>query len=113
VVVIILLLSALVSIASWPLGLAGVLVACAYLLLADALPHGQSFGKRVLDIAVIDQRTLQPCTFPQSLLRNLLLAFLGIFDWIFIFGGMRQRLGDMAAKTIVVRLKRPAPAVSG
>ena len=39
-------------------------------------------------------------------MRNFLLALLGIIDWIFIFGDTRQRLGDMAANTIVVRLKR-------
>jgi uncharacterized RDD family membrane protein YckC len=111
-VVIVLFLSVMLAIASPPVGLVGYLVAFAYLLLADGLPRGQSVGKRVFDIAVIDQRTRQPCTYGQSLLRNLLLSFLGIFDWIFIFGQMRQRLGDKAARTIVVRLKRREAAVS-
>jgi uncharacterized RDD family membrane protein YckC len=83
----------------------GVLLALAYLLLADGLPGGQSMGKRILGIAVVDRRTHEPGTYGQSLGRNLLLAVLGIFDWVFIFGHTRQRLGDRAANTIVVRLK--------
>jgi uncharacterized RDD family membrane protein YckC len=98
----------------WPavrtLGVAGFILAVAYLLLADGLPNGQSIGKRVLDIAVIDQRTRKPCTYFQSFVRNFLLALLGIFDWIFIFGRKHQRLGDLAASTIVVRLQRSAVA---
>lgn len=105
-IVLIVFLSALVGMAAPSLGLLGVVVALAYLLLADGLPQGQSVGKRVLDIAVIDRRTLRPCTYGQSFLRNFLLALLGIFDWIFIFGRTHQRLGDRAANTIVVRLKR-------
>ena len=95
------------------LGVAGFLLAAAYLLLADGLPNGQSIGKRVLDIRVIDQRTRKPCTYLQSFVRNLLLALLGIFDWIFIFGRKHQRLGDMAASTIVVRLQRSAATTVG
>jgi uncharacterized RDD family membrane protein YckC len=105
-IVLIVFLSALVGMAAPSLGLLGVVVALAYLLLADGLPQGQSVGKRVLDIAVIDRRTLKPCTYGQSFLRNFLLALLGIIDWIFIFGRTHQRLGDRAANTIVVRLKR-------
>ena len=99
---------------AWPavrsLGVAGFILAVAYLLLADGLPNGQSIGKRVLAIAVIDQRTRKPCTYFQSFVRNFLLALLGILDWIFIFGRKHQRLGDMAASTIVVRLQRSAAA---
>lgn len=75
-----------------------------YFLFADALPGGRSFGKALLGIAVIDQRTGVPCSAGQSFVRNLLLSACGFFDWIFIFGERRQRLGDMAAQTIVVEL---------
>lgn len=105
-VFVILFLATLFGLASPVLALPGVLVALAYLLLADGLPRGQSFGKRALDIAVIDRRTQKPCTYGQSFLRNFLLALFGIIDWVFIFGRTHQRLGDMAANTIVVRLKR-------
>ena len=96
-----------------PLGIAGFILATAYLLLADGLPNGQSIGKRVLHIAVIDQRTRKPCTYGQSFGRNILLAFLGIFDWIFIFGRKHQRLGDMAANTVVVRCSDNVPQLAG
>jgi uncharacterized RDD family membrane protein YckC len=93
----------------------GIGASVAYLLLADGLPGGQSFGKRVLDIAVIDRHTRRPCTYGQSFLRNLLLSLLGLIDWVFIFGHAHQRLGDMAANTIVVRANRreAAAEVSG
>jgi len=101
----------------WPaveaLGVAGFILAAAYLLLADGLPNGQSIGKRVLNITVIDQRTRKPCTYFQSFVRNFLLALLGIVDWIFILGRKHQRLGDMAASTIVVRLQRSVSAPVG
>ncbi len=106
VILIILFVAVMFSLAATSLGVLCMLVALAYLLLADGLPGGQSVGKRVLQIAVIDRRTRQPCTYGQSFMRNFLLALLGIIDWIFIFGDTRQRLGDMAANTIVVRLKR-------
>lgn len=81
-----------------------VLLSAAYLLLADGLPRGQSLGKRMLGMAVVDQATKKPCTFAQSFVRNLLLGILGFIDWVFIFGATRQRLGDLAASTIVVKV---------
>ena len=83
--------------------LIALLLGIGYLFLADAQPGGQSFGKRMLDIAVVDERTGLPCTAWQSFVRNLLLSVLGFVDWVFIFGERRQRLGDIAAGTIVVR----------
>ena len=74
-----------------------------YYLLADALPGGQSYGKRMLGMVVLDARTGAPCRVWQALVRNLTLALLGPLDWIFVFGARNQRLGDMAARTIVVR----------
>jgi uncharacterized RDD family membrane protein YckC len=113
VTLLILFLAALFSLAARPFGFLGIIVALAYLLLADGFPRGQSLGKRVVNIAVIDRRTHQPCTYGQSFLRNFLLALLGIIDWIFIFGRTRQRLGDLAANTIVVRLKGSEGAHAG
>jgi uncharacterized RDD family membrane protein YckC len=84
------------------LWLPALLFCLAYIIFSDALPEGQSLGKRVMGIAVVDRRTGRPCTAWQSFLRNVLLAILGFFDWIFIFGERHQRLGDMAAGTIVV-----------
>lgn len=87
-----------------------IVLALAYLLLADGLEGGQSYGKRVMKIAVVDAKTLVPCTFGQSFIRNLLLMAIGLFDWVFIFGERRQRLGDKAAGTIVIKVDQPRTA---
>jgi uncharacterized RDD family membrane protein YckC len=80
----------------------GILMAVAYVLLSDGFRGGQSYGKRLLRIAVVDSSSGAPCSFGQSFVRNLLLLILGVIDWIFIFGARRQRLGDKLAGTIVV-----------
>jgi uncharacterized RDD family membrane protein YckC len=73
-----------------------------YLITSDGFPNGQTVGKRLLGIATVNATTYLPFSMGQSILRNLLLNFLGWIDWIFIFGQRRQRLGDRAANTIVV-----------
>jgi uncharacterized RDD family membrane protein YckC len=65
---------------------------------------GQSYGKRIMKIAVVNASSGQPCTFLSSFVRNLLLFLLGIIDWVFIFGKKRQRLDDMLANTMVVKV---------
>jgi uncharacterized RDD family membrane protein YckC len=84
------------------------MVACgvwaAYTLLSDAFPKGQSLGKVVKHSSVRDQRTGLPCSLRQSIVRNITLVLLGPIDWLFIFGRRHQRLGDMAAGTVVVRV---------
>ena len=75
-----------------------------YLLLADGLPGGQSLGKRLLRMRVVEETSGRECSFGKSFLRNVLLMILGPFDWVFIFGKKHQRLGDKAAETIVVML---------
>jgi uncharacterized RDD family membrane protein YckC len=85
--------------------LGALVIAALYILFSDGFSGGQSYGKRIMKIAVIDASSGQPCTFPKSLLRNLLLFLLGIIDWVFIFGKKRQRLGDMLANTMVVKVR--------
>jgi uncharacterized RDD family membrane protein YckC len=75
-----------------------------YLLFADGLGRGQSLGKKLMNTAVVDEKTGAACSFGTSFLRNAVML-LGVLDWGFIFGVRRQRLGDKAASTIVV--KRP------
>ena len=82
----------------------GFIAAALYLLFQDGLARGQSYGKRVTSTAVIDERTGEWCSFGQSFVRNLLLSILNFIDWLFIFGGKRQRLGDKLASTVVVKL---------
>ncbi|MBC8235266.1 RDD family protein [bacterium] len=79
-------------------------IAIFYLLFQDGLKNGQSFGKRIVKTKVIDSRSGLPCTFGQSFVRNLLLSILGFIDWIFIVGAKKQRLGDKAASTLVVKV---------
>ena len=79
-------------------------VALIYLFLSDALPRGQSLGKLVLVISVIDRRSGHYCTLWQSFIRNVLTPLIGIIDALFILSKSRQRLGDMAAHTIVVKV---------
>ncbi len=74
-----------------------------YLLLADGLPGGWSIGKYLVGIVVVDAVTRPPCSLWQSFVRNLSLIFL-MLDWGFLTGSKRrQRLGDMVARTIVVK----------
>jgi uncharacterized RDD family membrane protein YckC len=73
-----------------------------YLLFQDGLPGGQSVGKRIVRTAVINATSGRPCSLLGSAARNI-IQVLGIFDWIFILGGRRQRLGDMLVGTIVIR----------
>jgi uncharacterized RDD family membrane protein YckC len=83
--------------------LVAVIIALAYFLFSDALPNGQSIGKKLLKIKVVNKETMQPCSLVQSLLRNITFP-LGIFDWVFIFFGSHRRLGDFMASTIVVKI---------
>lgn len=73
-----------------------------YYLLSDALPNGQSVGKRLLNIRVIHKETKRPCSVFQSFLRNVTIP-LGVLDWVLIFFGSHRRLGDFIASTIVVK----------
>lgn len=90
--------------------LGAVLFSIGYYFLSDGLPNGQSIGKRALNIAVVDAETGERCSMGKSFFRNILLFLLGPLDWLFIFGSRRQRLGDMAANTIVVSQRDPLAA---
>ena len=76
-------------------------------LFADALPDGQSPGKRVFGLAVVVSSDGRPCTPARSAFRNLFVV-LGLLDWAFMLGRTRRRLGDHAAGTRVVRIIRAA-----
>lgn len=74
----------------------------AYLLFSDALANGQSLGKRLLKIKVVDFKTGKPCSVLQSFLRNVTI-FLGLFDLIFLISRYRRRFGDFLASTLVIK----------
>lgn len=80
-------------------------IAAAYYLFSDAMPNGQSVGKKLLGMKVVDEHTNLNCNLFQSFMRNITTPFLNILDWIFIFFGSRKRLGDMLASTVVIRSK--------
>lgn len=75
--------------------------------------RGQTPGKRVLRLRVVDAGGLR-LRFHQVLLRNLLRA-VDLLPAFYLLGGAccvlsrrAQRLGDLAADTVVVRTARPA-----
>ena len=74
--------------------------------------NGRTVGKRILGLRVMDERGLR-LTFSQVALRNLLRA-VDLLPFLYLTGGLaclinrhRQRLGDFAANTIVVRERSP------
>lgn len=102
----------------------GFFAALIYLALADSLGDGQSLGKRVIGMRVVDINTHEKCHWKQSVVRNLplvaplALIVIPILGWfvggllfvvfsaaeiyLFITFKSKQRLGDMMAETTVV-----------
>jgi uncharacterized RDD family membrane protein YckC len=78
-----------------------------YFLIKDALPNGQSFGKKSVNIKVVSIRTGKNCSLLQSLVRNIVLfvPVLSIADLFWIGRYERQRIGDVLAGTIVIDAK--------
>jgi uncharacterized RDD family membrane protein YckC len=70
---------------------------------------GQTLGKQLMNIRVVDETTLQPLDFARSLVRNILriidwLPFLYLIGFILVATNTKkQRIGDMAARSIVVK----------
>ncbi|RON49369.1 hypothetical protein BK666_07275 [Pseudomonas frederiksbergensis] len=85
--------------------LLGMIVGGGYFLFSDGMGEGQSIGKKVMKISVVDESTISGCSYLQSFVRNFLKFFLLFLDWIFVFFGDRKRLGDMIASTVVVNMK--------
>jgi uncharacterized RDD family membrane protein YckC len=93
---------------------AGMLAAVGYFLISQGyaiatewLWRGQTIGKRVMRLRVVDARGLR-LSFPQVVLRNLLRIVDGL-PLFYLVGGMAallsrrgQRLGDLAADTLVL-----------
>ena len=74
-----------------------------YFLLRDALPGGQSIGKRVFRIAVVNKVTGKPCKHTESIVRNTPLLLVWFIDLLTLGSKYKQRLGDMLANTIVIK----------
>jgi uncharacterized RDD family membrane protein YckC len=86
-----------------------------YRMTAEWMWRGQTLGKRVLQLRVVDERGLR-LTFSQVAMRNL-LRFVDVMPIGYLIGGTAallsargQRLGDLAAGTLVIWEPRdPAP----
>jgi hypothetical protein len=91
------------------------LVSIGYGILTEWYWHGQTLGKRLLRLRVMDQQGLR-LQFSQIVIRNL-LRFIDSLPVLYLVGGLAcffsknaQRLGDFAANTIVVispRIREP------
>ncbi|MGD9715262.1 MAG: RDD family protein [Thermomicrobiales bacterium] len=85
-------------------------------VLFEALLRGATPGKKLLKIEVIKESG-EPIGFTEALLRNLLLAPGVVLLWVpsilmMTFSQKRQRLGDMMAGTLVVRVPATGPQLS-
>jgi len=87
----------------------GAVIGIAYLLTKDSLPifHGQSIGKRLAKIRVVDNDTYESITnrYEKSVIRNitLLIPIFQFLDALMIFSSDRKRFGDQWARTIVIK----------
>jgi uncharacterized RDD family membrane protein YckC len=88
-----------------PAAYSGIAIGIMYFLFSDSFPNGQSIGKKLLGMSVVSKSDMQPCSPLQSFLRNITFP-LGILDWVFIFFGAHQRLGDFFASTVVIKTER-------
>jgi uncharacterized RDD family membrane protein YckC len=84
------------------------IVSIGYPIFSEWRWRGQTIGKRVLGLRVMDSHGLR-LQFSQIVVRNL-LRFVDLLPAFYAFGGIfafmsrrSQRLGDLAANTIVVR----------
>ena len=83
-----------------------------YNVLTEWLMGGRTVGKLALSLRVLDESGL-PLSFPQALIRNL-LRVVDMLPVFYLVGGAsifftryHQRLGDLAARTVVISQRRP------
>lgn len=88
-----------------------------YFVLFESLAGGRSPGKRLIGLRVVSEQG-RAIGVAQAVARNL-LRFIDALPIGYIIGissvlmsGRRQRLGDIAAGTLVIRLDRPPAAVA-
>ena len=114
---------AVISIASIPLGVGGLGgglfliimfgIEWLYPVMFELLARGQTPGKKLLGIAVVND-DLSPVTLGTSLIRNLLrtidfLPLLYLVGLVTMLSNRRfQRLGDLAAGTLVISISKAA-----
>lgn len=85
------------------------LLSAAYITLRDGFFKGRSLGKKVLGLQVIKIKTGKPCSYIDSILRNILIVipFCGLIDlmWTYVDHNGR-RIGDYIAGTRVMVEKK-------
>ncbi|MEW6001789.1 MAG: RDD family protein [Nitrospirota bacterium] len=99
---------------------AGFFAGLAYLLIGDGLFEGRSLGKKLLGLRVVSADASRPCTFRESILRNIpfglgyllyripwigwiFILIVSIFGFVILLGSEEgRRLGDEIANTMVV-----------
>jgi len=74
-----------------------------YYFLKDGI-NGQSLGKRLLRIRVVDSVDGTPCNLATSIIRGV-FGMLGLIDQLFALGESKQRLADHVAKTLVIKVR--------
>jgi uncharacterized RDD family membrane protein YckC len=85
-------------------------VSLAYYGVLEALMNGQTLGKRALGIRVVDDDGTTPARTRQIVVRTLLRVLDGLFFYavalavVLATGQRRQRIGDLTAGTVVVRV---------
>ena len=103
------------DVAQAALVLAYFLIPIAYGIVCEWFMRGQTIGKRLLRLRVMDATGLR-LRFSQIFMRNLLRAVDSLPSFYFVGGAAclisrrGQRLGDLAAGTVVVRLPEEKPA---
>lgn len=86
------------------------LFALFYFLFRDSMGKGQSIGKRLMNLQVLDEVSLAPCKVSQSVTRNVVLIAMNVLymmgmvveSFAILLTPEGRRLGDRAAKTMVV-----------
>ncbi|MBO9729652.1 MAG: RDD family protein [Chitinophaga sp.] len=90
-----------------------VLIPLAYALIKDGLGAGQSWGKRVMNLMVINTDNHMPCTKGASAIRNIVSMVLGSIPYIgwliepivLLSTKDGRKVGDMAARTQVIETR--------
>lgn len=93
--------------------IAAVLWGLYYSFAKDGFEGGQSFGKKTVDLMVVNVATHQPCSLGESFVRGIIMTLLGIIPvvgWLIepiavLVNDDGRRLGDRAAGTQVIETR--------
>ncbi|MBN1983770.1 MAG: RDD family protein [Chitinivibrionales bacterium] len=87
-------------------------ISTGYGIVMEWTQNGQTIGKRVMKIQVVDEKGMQ-LSLSQVIIRNLLRT-IDMLPFFYLIGGLscmlskkNMRLGDIAANTVVITLAKP------